>query len=96
MHLLLLFFDFSVSGINEDGIWSPPITVPILLCTGCSKHGVCIDEVREDSQEHQYYQKFKCQCDAQYEGICVVCNVIDALIKMNDYLTRRTNLKSFK
>ncbi|XP_053387796.1 mucin-like protein [Mercenaria mercenaria] len=54
---------------NENGRLSPAFSVSVLLCTGCSSHGVCTGVPRTDPRENEYFQYSTCDCDPEYEGL---------------------------
>ncbi|XP_052809761.1 uncharacterized protein LOC128238179 isoform X2 [Mya arenaria] len=53
----------------EDGGISPVANIPITVCTGCSGHGLCINETEMRGSQTLLFQYNKCLCNAQYTGL---------------------------
>ncbi|XP_060591770.1 fibrillin-1-like [Ruditapes philippinarum] len=60
--------DIQVAVRNSNGRSSPGIVINVLLCTGCSGHGVCSNVIRDDQQQTQYFKYFECICESPYDG----------------------------
>ncbi|XP_052807791.1 uncharacterized protein LOC128236745 isoform X3 [Mya arenaria] len=53
----------------EDGGISPVANIPITVCTGCSGHGLCINETEMQGSQTLLFQYNKCLCNEQYTGL---------------------------
>ncbi|WAQ98402.1 FBN1-like protein [Mya arenaria] len=54
---------------TADGGKSQVISVPIVLCSGCSGHGECASETDLREDQSSLFQYLRCQCYPQYEDI---------------------------
>ncbi|XP_052794532.1 uncharacterized protein LOC128227759 isoform X2 [Mya arenaria] len=54
---------------TADGGKSQVISVPIVLCSGCSGHGECASETDLREDQSSLFQYLRCQCYPQYEGL---------------------------
>ncbi|XP_060578338.1 fibrillin-1-like [Ruditapes philippinarum] len=55
--------------MNKNGRRSPQFALDIIMCTGCSNHGVCTSSLRTDLRENEYFRYHSCKCDLGYDGI---------------------------
>lgn len=58
----------SVAAKNKNGKTSIPVTVTILLCTGCNGHGNCTGKRRYDNKETLSFSYESCECEPAYAG----------------------------
>jgi len=63
-----LICGFRIAVTNQNGRSSQPFIVDIVLCSGCSGHGNCTQDIREDSRQTPKFKYAVCQCEPQYEG----------------------------
>ncbi|XP_052809767.1 uncharacterized protein LOC128238182 isoform X2 [Mya arenaria] len=53
----------------DDGGRSPVSNIPITVCTGCSGHGLCINETEMRGSQTLMFQYNKCLCYEQFTGL---------------------------
>ncbi|XP_053372749.1 uncharacterized protein LOC123561027 [Mercenaria mercenaria] len=59
----------SVTAKDDYGVNSPPLDVVIVLCTGCTSHGVCNTSViREDVKSTDNFKYATCICEPYWTG----------------------------
>ncbi|KAL3837629.1 hypothetical protein ACJMK2_022975, partial [Sinanodonta woodiana] len=60
--------DLSVTAMDEQGFYAPPVRLDLIICDGCSRHGRCdFDTIQTDSEQCSF-RKVKCICDPYWEG----------------------------
>ncbi|XP_060570647.1 fibrillin-2-like isoform X2 [Ruditapes philippinarum] len=53
---------------NSNNRSSTVMVINVLLCTGCSGHGVCSNVTRDDQQQTEYFKYSECICESPYDG----------------------------
>jgi predicted metal-binding protein len=64
--ILILIFRLAVNNSNNRS--STVMVINVLLCTGCSGHGVCSNVTRDDQQQTEYFKYSECICKSPYDG----------------------------
>jgi len=69
MILIIYKTFFRVVAIDPHTNKSREIQVDVILCTGCSGHGHCIQGTDDRTRGNKHHFRYaKCICDDQYEG----------------------------
>lgn len=62
-----MFFSFSVTVVDSDGVSAPAMDIIMIMCSSCSHHGVCNYNRTRDAS-NSTFRLARCICDQGYTG----------------------------
>ncbi|KAL3837614.1 hypothetical protein ACJMK2_022960 [Sinanodonta woodiana] len=60
--------DLSVTAVDAQGFYAPPVRLDLIICDGCSRQGKCDLSTFQTDSDTCSFRKAKCICEPYWEG----------------------------